>query len=129
MLARRSKLNPESDRAWFQKARADDSRGDLTEALDALNQAISLNPRASSYYYVLARLYRRLGRQEESQEALATFERLERETEELEKRRREVSRGRRVRSGTGRMSRRWTSRRPRHAAGFCRPWGARRRRC
>jgi superkiller protein 3 len=86
-------LDPRSDRAWFQKARAEDSLGRPGEAMDALNQAISLNPRASSYYYVLSRLYQRLGRTEESRAALVTFERLQRETSELEKKRREVSRG------------------------------------
>jgi tetratricopeptide (TPR) repeat protein len=93
-------LNPESDRAWFQKSRADDSRGDLVEAVASLNQAISLNPRAASYYYVLARLYRRLGKAKESREALATFKRLERETEELQKKRREKTRGNPVAAGS-----------------------------
>jgi len=86
-------LDPRSDRAWFQKARAEDSLGQPAEALDALNQAISLNPRASSYYYVLSRIYQRLGKKSESGEALATFKRLQREASELEKKRREVSRG------------------------------------
>ena len=63
-------LDPKSDRAWFQKARADERQGRLDEAVDALNQAISLNPRASSYYYVLAGVYRRLGWMDESQKAL-----------------------------------------------------------
>jgi tetratricopeptide (TPR) repeat protein len=91
-LARKAlELEPESDRAWFQRARANDRLGHLDEAVDSLNQAISLNPRASSYYYVLARLYRRLGRGEESEKALDAFKRLQRETDELEKRRREVS--------------------------------------
>ena len=46
-------------------------------------------PRASSYYYVLAGLYRRLGKMDESQKALESFKRLEREASELEKKRRE----------------------------------------
>ena len=53
-------LDPKSDRAWFQKGRADERQGKLDEAVDALNRAISFNPRASSYYYVLAGVYRRL---------------------------------------------------------------------
>ena len=53
-------LDPKSDRAWFQKGRADERQGSLDEAVDALNQAIAFNPRASSYYYVLAGVYRRL---------------------------------------------------------------------
>ena len=85
-------LDPKSDRAWFQKARADDREGRLDEAVEAVNRAISFNPRASSYYYVLAGLYRRLGKAEESQKALEAFTRLERETNELEKQRRSKAR-------------------------------------
>jgi tetratricopeptide (TPR) repeat protein len=81
-------LNPKSDAAWFQKAKADERQGRLAEAVDAVNQAISLNARASSYYYVLAGLYRHLGRAEESLKALDSFKRLDRETSELEKTRR-----------------------------------------
>ena len=63
-------LDPTSDRAWFQKGRADEREGRLNEAVAALNEAIALNPRSSSYYYVLAGVYRRLGRMDESQKAL-----------------------------------------------------------
>ena len=62
-------------------------RGAWTTAVDALNQAISFNPRASSYYYVLAGVYRRLGRMDESRKALEMFKRLEQETSELDKKR------------------------------------------
>jgi tetratricopeptide (TPR) repeat protein len=82
-------LDPYSDRAWFQKARADERNGTLEDAVDALNQAISLNGRASSYYYVLAGVYRRLGLADESRKALEAFKRLEQESSELEKKRRE----------------------------------------
>jgi tetratricopeptide (TPR) repeat protein len=81
-------LDPKSDRAWFQKAKADEGQGRLNDAVDSLNRAISLNPRASSYYYVLAGLYRRLGKMEESRKALESFTRLDKETNELEKLRR-----------------------------------------
>jgi hypothetical protein len=53
-----------------------------------LNDAIVLNSRASSYYYVLAGVYRRLGWMEESRQALDAFQKLERESAELEKKRR-----------------------------------------
>ena len=46
-----------------------------------MNHAIAINPRASSYYYVLAGVYRRLGRMDESRKALEMFKRLERESE------------------------------------------------
>lgn len=81
-------LDPTSDRAWFQKAKADESQGRLDDAVDALNRAISFNTRASSYYYVLSGIYRRLGKKKESQEALAVFTRLDKESNELEKMRR-----------------------------------------
>jgi len=57
--------------------------------VDSLNQAIALNPRASAHYYVLASVYRRLGKADESRKALDSFKRLEREANELEKVRRE----------------------------------------
>jgi hypothetical protein len=54
-----------------------------------VSKAIAHNARYSSYYYVLAGLYRRLGKEAESREALDVFKRLERETNQLEKLRRE----------------------------------------
>jgi len=81
-------LDPKSDRAFFQKARADERQGRNEDAVVALNQAIALNPRASSYYYVLAGVYRRLGWSKDSQDALASFKRLEQETRELDEQRR-----------------------------------------
>jgi tetratricopeptide (TPR) repeat protein len=81
-------LDPKSDRAWFQKAKGDEQQGRLAEAALSLNHAIALNSRAASYHYVLAGLYRRLGRAEESRAALDAFRRLEREASELEKTRR-----------------------------------------
>ena len=54
----------------------------------ALNEAISYNPRASSYYYVLAGVYRRLGWSDDSRKALEAFQRLDRESNDLDKKRR-----------------------------------------
>jgi tetratricopeptide (TPR) repeat protein len=82
-------LDPNSDAAWFQQGRAQERLGRLDEAVGSVNKAIAHNGRSSSYYYVLAGLYRRLGREAESQQALDSFKRLERETNELEKMRRE----------------------------------------
>jgi len=81
-------LDPKSDRAWFQKARADERQGRFTDAVSALNEAIKLNAHASSYYYVLAGVYRRLGWNDDSKEALQMFTRLERESRELDEKRR-----------------------------------------
>lgn len=84
-------LNPKADTAWFQKARAQEREGHIDDAVDSLNHAILLNGRSSSYYYVLAGLYRRLGKTEESQKALEAFTRLDRENNEIEKMRRNLS--------------------------------------
>jgi tetratricopeptide (TPR) repeat protein len=81
-------IDPKSDRAWFQKARADEREGRLDAAAAALRSAISFNQRASSYYYVLAGVYRRLGQTTESREALAVFTKLERESQAVDKMRR-----------------------------------------
>jgi Flp pilus assembly protein TadD len=83
-------IDPEADRAWFQKGRADERLGNMEDAVKALNQAIVFNPNASSYYYVLAGVYRRLGWMDESRKALDEFKRLEKESSELEKLRRNV---------------------------------------
>jgi tetratricopeptide (TPR) repeat protein len=81
-------LDPKSDRAWFQKGKADEREGRLEDAVWALNQAIVHNPRASSYYYVLAGVYRQLGWTDESRQALEHFKRLDQESAALEKKRR-----------------------------------------
>jgi len=81
-------LDPKSDRAWFQKAKADERQGRLNDAVSALNTAISYNPRASSYYYVLAGVYRQLGWTDDSRKALEHFKRLDQESAALEKKRR-----------------------------------------
>jgi tetratricopeptide (TPR) repeat protein len=83
-------LDPKSDRAWFQKAKADEREGRLNDAVAALNTAISYNPRASSYYYVLAGVYRQLGWTEDSRLALEQFKKLDQESTALEKKRREA---------------------------------------
>ena len=84
-------LDPKSDGAWFQQAKAMEAQGRLTDAVDALNRAISLNARASSYYYVLAQVYRRLGKVEDSRKALDSFTRLESETSDVEEMRRNLA--------------------------------------
>ena len=87
-------LDPKSDSAWFQKARAEERQGQLQTAADSLNHAITLNQRSSSYYYVLSGIYRRLGNLEESKKALESFTRLDQENNELEKMRRNMSKSR-----------------------------------
>jgi tetratricopeptide (TPR) repeat protein len=82
-------VNQDSDRAMFQLAKACEREDDLKCAADSLNRAIAINPRASSYFYVLAGVYRKLGKAEESRQAMASFSKLERETNELDQRRRD----------------------------------------
>ena len=84
-------LDPKSDRAWFQKGKADEREGRLDDAVAALNTAISFNPRASSYYYVLAGVYRQMGWTDESRKALEEFKRLDQESAALEKKRRSAA--------------------------------------
>jgi tetratricopeptide (TPR) repeat protein len=84
-------LDPKSDRAWFQKGRAEERGGSLEAAAESLNQAIVLNPRASSYYYVIAGVFRHLGLMEESRKALELFKKLEQESAELDKKRRSAA--------------------------------------
>jgi tetratricopeptide (TPR) repeat protein len=97
-------LDPNSDAAWFQKARAAEHDGDLNGSLDSLSRAISINPRSSAYYYVLASVYRRLGKADDSKRALDMFTRLDHENNELEKMRRNSSKsgGQQVTGGGGR---------------------------
>ena len=77
-------LDPKSDGAWFQQAKALEAQGQLNDAVDAANRAVSINPRAASYYYVLANIYKRLGKTEERRQALDSFQRLEKESNEME---------------------------------------------
>ena len=84
-------LDPKSDGAWFQQAKADEAIGQLSDAASALDKAVSLNPRASTYYYVQANVYRKLGKAEESRKALDTFLRLQKETSEMEEKRRSLA--------------------------------------
>jgi tetratricopeptide (TPR) repeat protein len=82
--------NPQSDRALFQMAKAYEQLEDLQAAADALKRAIELNPRASSYFYVLGTVYRKMGRSAESRDAMQSFARLERESNDLEQKRRDL---------------------------------------
>jgi tetratricopeptide (TPR) repeat protein len=85
-------VNDNSDRAWFQLAKTEELSGDLTRAADALSRAIAINPGVASYHYVAGTIYRRLGKQQESRQAFDTFARLQRDSNELEMKRREALR-------------------------------------
>ncbi len=85
-------LDPNSDLAYFQIAKARRSRQDWPGVLEAISKALGIRPNSSEYYYVLATVDRKLGRDKESEEALRQFNALEKQTSELESRRREARR-------------------------------------
>ena len=67
------RANPKSDAANFQLAKALDRLQEWPKAAEALEAAIAVNPRASSYYYLLGGVYRRLGKTKESEEQMELF--------------------------------------------------------
>jgi len=85
-------LNPRSDLAYFQIAKACRSKEDWPGVVDALTKAIAIKPSSSQYHYVLAIAYRKLGMVKEGEQAMAAFMRLEKQTAELESQRREARR-------------------------------------
>lgn len=85
-------LNPQSDLAYFQLAKACRVRQDWKGETEALEKAIAIKPWSSEYHYVLATAYRKLGKIKESQQALETFRELERKNAEIETERREARR-------------------------------------
>jgi len=74
-------LNSKSDLAYYQMAKAYESRHELEQAAEALAKAISIMPSSAQYFYVLSQVDRKLGKQKESTEALQTFEKLKHEAE------------------------------------------------
>jgi len=84
------RLNPKSDAANFQLAKALDREQEWPKAAEALEAAIAVNPRASSYRYLLSGVYRRLGKMKESEAQMQVFRQLEKEAAEFEQKRRET---------------------------------------
>jgi tetratricopeptide (TPR) repeat protein len=74
-------LNSKSDLAYYQMAKAYESRHELEQAAEALAKAISIMPSSAQYFYVLSQVDRKLGKPKESMEALQTFEKLKHEAE------------------------------------------------
>lgn len=85
-------LNPGSDLAYFQIAKACRTKEDWKGVADALEKAITINSSKAQYHYVIGIAYRKLGKIKESDQALETFRVLEKQTAELESRRREARR-------------------------------------
>ena len=93
-------INPKSDPGLFQIAKAHERLGELNAALESLKAAIAINPRPSSYHYVLGTVYRRLGKTGESREAFELFRKLEKESSEIDQKKRDAARADPVRFST-----------------------------
>jgi len=85
-------LNPRSDLAYFQIAKACRAKEDWNGVADALEKAVAIKRSSSQYHYILGTAYRKLGRIKESERALETFREIEKQTAELESQRREARR-------------------------------------
>lgn len=69
-------LNPKSDQAFFETARARMSQKDWDGAAKALRSAIKINPRFAKFHYVLSTVYRKIGEPGESEREMAAFRKL-----------------------------------------------------
>ncbi|MBZ5514284.1 MAG: tetratricopeptide repeat protein [Acidobacteriia bacterium] len=69
-------INPKSVSAFFETAKAHMARGDWDAAAKALQRSVELNPRYPKFHYVLATVYRKLGKRTESEREMATFREL-----------------------------------------------------
>jgi len=69
-------LNPKSDQAYFETARAHMSRTDWEQAAKALQRAIEINPRFPRLRYTLSTVYRKLGRPEDSEREMKLYRKL-----------------------------------------------------
>jgi tetratricopeptide (TPR) repeat protein len=85
-------MNPKSDLAYFQIAKAYRAKEDWNGAAKALENAIAIKPSSSQYHYILGIAYHRLGKVKESEQALESFRKLEKQTADLENQRREARR-------------------------------------
>jgi tetratricopeptide (TPR) repeat protein len=76
--------NPNSDAAYYQMGKTYRALEDWPHAADALERAVALKPYSSQYRYILSQVYRKQGKIKESQAQMAIFEKLERQTSDLE---------------------------------------------
>jgi tetratricopeptide (TPR) repeat protein len=76
-------LNPASDTAYFEMAKAYRTQKQLQEAVDATRRAIAINSHLSDYYYVLGLALRELGNQPESEEALKKYAQLQQQSNQV----------------------------------------------
>ena len=75
-------INPNSDVAYFQMAKAYRSQGEWQKAADAARSAIAINSQTSDFYYVLSLVLRKLGREKESEAAMAKVAELQKQSVE-----------------------------------------------
>ena len=75
-------INPASDTAYFEMAKAYRTQNLLQKAVDAVRRAIVINSRVADYYYVLGLVQRELGNQQESREALEKYAQLQQSSNE-----------------------------------------------
>jgi tetratricopeptide (TPR) repeat protein len=83
-------VNPGSDLAYFQMAKAYRSRLQWNQVATSLRKAIALKPASAQYYYILGEAYRKLGRPQDSEVAMSTFRKLEQHSELLEQQMRDA---------------------------------------
>jgi tetratricopeptide (TPR) repeat protein len=69
-------LNPKSDQALFEAARAHMAQEKWDGAAKALQSAIEINPRFPKFHYVLSTVYRKMGKAAESKSEMAAYRKL-----------------------------------------------------
>jgi tetratricopeptide (TPR) repeat protein len=69
-------LNPKSDQAFFETARAHMAQKNWDAAAKALERAIEINPRFAKFHYVLSTVYRKAGKPAESEREMAAYRKL-----------------------------------------------------
>jgi tetratricopeptide (TPR) repeat protein len=75
-------INPRADTGYFEMAKAYRSQGEWHKAADASRSAIAINSQTADYYYVLGLMLRKLGRPQQSQEALDRYAELQKQSGE-----------------------------------------------
>jgi tetratricopeptide (TPR) repeat protein len=88
-------LNPNSDLAYSQIGKACRTRKDWKGEVAAMEKAVAIKPSSAPYHYILGVAYRKLGKIKESEQAYKTFQELEKQTADMESKRREARRARR----------------------------------
>ena len=69
-------LNPKSDQALFEAARAHMAQENWDGAAKALQSAIEINPRIPKFHYVLSTVYRKMGKAAESESEMAAYRKM-----------------------------------------------------